>query len=111
MYVVTSLIFLALFILRIFFTCFWSFYRKNGGCVTKTNEDTLSEEMNNRMARDSSDIFVVHSSVDCNNTNSFSEIELPSYECLMDEAPPPNYEEALNLSSDATVSKADFPPV
>lgn len=95
-YNIATIIFISLLVLRIFVTCFCSDYRENGGCMKKNSShaDTTERESSRRRH---SDIFIIDLNVDGSNDSHRIEVQPPSYECLIEEMPPPDYEEAVKL--------------
>lgn len=93
-YNIATIIFLSLFAFRIFFTCFWSHYRKNGCCVKKNSSyrDPSDEEITHRRGSEVFTINLNYESSDCR-----IDAQPPSYECLDEEVSPPDYDEAVQL--------------
>lgn len=96
-YTVATIIFLLLLIGRIFSSCCIAYYNQTGGCSKKSVSD---DEVSSPRAS----IFVIE--VEPQRFND--DLDLPSYEYLMEEAAPPAYDEAIKLPPVFTViSKED----
>jgi hypothetical protein len=95
-YNIATIIFVSLLILRILVTCFYSSYRENGGCMKKNSSYANTSERESSR-RGNSDIFVIDLSVDSSNDGRRIEAQPPSYECLNEEMPPPDYDDAVKL--------------
>ena len=103
-YNIATIIFLVLFIARIFVTCCLSYYRKNGGCARKSSYTENAPGGENGHRRRSSDMFVINLN---DHRDGRVEVEPPPYDCLIDEMPPPNYEEAVKLPPLTSVSSSE----
>jgi hypothetical protein len=90
-YLAATIVFLILFLLRIFVSCCLPYIRENGCPIIKSDTSVSDDESTGRRHRNG--VFVI----DVDGISNRTEVELPSYEHLEDELPPPAYEDAVKL--------------